>query len=88
MADKFNNFSDSPLAPARRAVGVTPHDSNALSNVPKGLYVGGAGNIVCRLVDDSADLTFAAVPSGVILPIRVSYVRASGTTATSIVALF
>ena len=87
MADKFQ-YSDSVQAPARKAAAVTPHDSNALTDTPKALYVGGAGNLVCRLVDDSADVTFVGVVAGSILPVRVSHVRSTSTTATSIVALY
>lgn len=87
MADKFQ-YSDSVQAPARKAVAVTPHDTNPLTDVPKALYVGAAGNIACRLVDDGADVTFVGVTAGAILPIRVSHVRSTSTTASSIVALY
>lgn len=88
MADEFSYLADRPTDPARNASAVTPHDTNALANVTKGLYVGVTGNITCRLVDDSADVVFTAVPAGAVLPIRVAYVRATGTTASNIVALY
>lgn len=88
MADEFTSTQDSPLQSARNASAVTPHDSNALANVSKGLYVGGAGNIACRLVDDSADVTFVGIAAGTVLPIRVSHVRSTSTTATSILNLY
>jgi hypothetical protein len=88
MADEFTSTSDSPISPARNALAVTPHDTNALANVSKALYVGGAGNIVVRLADDSADVTFTGVTAGSILPIRASHVRATSTTATSIVNMY
>lgn len=88
MADEFSLSADAPMAPARNASAVTPHDTNALANVSKGLYVGGAGNIACRLADDSADVTFTGIPAGTVLPIRVSHVRSTSTTATSIVSLY
>lgn len=87
MPDKFQSFSDVVSAPARDLAAVTPHDSNALVDIPKALYVGTGGTIVARGVDDSVDVTLKNVPSGAILPIRVQYVRATGTTATDIVAL-
>jgi len=88
MADEFSLNADSPIAPARNASAVTPHATNPLANVAKALYVGGAGDIACRLVDDTADVTFVGVPAGAVLPIRASHVRATGTTATNIVALY
>lgn len=87
MADRFELRPDNVSAPARRAAAVTPHATNPLTDVPKALYVGGEGTVVCRLVDDSADVTFSAVPAGTLLPIRVSHVRAT-STATLIVALY
>jgi hypothetical protein len=87
MADEFANLSDSASAPASNAVAVVPHATNPLADISKALFIGGAGNLVCRLVGDTADVTFTGVQAGQILPIRVSHVR-SATTATSIVALY
>jgi len=88
MADTFTSFVDTPSAPATRAVAVTPHDTNAIADLPKGLYVGGAGNITMRGVNDTADRVWAGVPAGTVLPFRAQYVRATGTTATFILALY
>lgn len=87
MADNYQ-FLDGVDAPARQAVAVTPHATNELAQIPKALYVGGAGNIACRLVGDAADVTFVGIPAGTIIPIRVSHVRVTSTTATSIIALY
>lgn len=87
MANEFSTTPDGPMDPARNASAVTPHATNPLANVTKGLYVGGTGDIACRLVDDSADVTFVGVPAGSILPIRVSHVRDT-STADDIVALY
>lgn len=88
MADKFKENSDSVSAPARKAIAVSPHDVDALTDVPKALYVGAGGDIVCCMIDDSEDVAFVGVPTGAILPIRVSHVRSTGTTAASILALY
>ena len=87
MADRFGNFSDSLSSPASSAVAVTPHDANPLPGVSKALYVGTGGDIVLRGRGDSADSTWKNVPSGAILPIRVTHIRASGTSAADILAL-
>lgn len=72
---------------ASGAYAVTPHDTNPMTGGATALYVGGAGAIVLRAADSGSDVTFAAVPAGTILPVRASHVRATGTTATAIIAL-
>lgn len=53
----------------------------------RALYVGGTGNVVCRLIGSTADVTFSAVPVGTVLPISLKKVTQNGTTATLMVAL-
>lgn len=84
--DPFQSFGDSIGDPARRAFTVTPSDSAELVSLPKALLIGGAGIVVLRPVDSAADVTIPVV-AGQIVPIRASFVRATGTTATQIVAL-
>ena len=88
MTDQFSNSADQVSAPATRAVSVTPHDSNALSDIPKALFVGTGGNITMRGVNGSADQLWKNVPSGSVLPFRAQYVRATGTTAADLLALY
>lgn len=88
MADYFATSADTVSAPARRALTVTPHDSNALTDIPKALYVGTGGNITMRGVDGTADQLWKNVPAGALIPFRAQYVRATGTTAADIVALY
>ncbi len=88
MADQFLAHGDSVSAPARRAAALAPHDVNALSEVPKALIVGTGGDIVARGVGGGADVTFRNLGSGTLLPFRAEYVRATGTTAQHIVALY
>ena len=88
MADQFSNVADAVSAPATRAVSVTPHDSDALSDIPKALFVGTGGNLTLRGVNDAADRVWKNVPSGSVLPFRARYVRATGTTAADLLALY
>jgi hypothetical protein len=75
--------------PAQNWVAVTPNDS---TDVPRGrfraLYIGGAGAV--SLIDpvSGSAVVFAAVPVGTVLHVEASRVRATGTTATNIVALY
>lgn len=87
MTDPFSTRADSVSAPAQRARAVTPHDSNPLPDVPKALYVGSGGTITMRGSGDSTDSIWSNVPSGSIVPFRPSHVRATGTTASDILAL-
>jgi hypothetical protein len=87
MTDIFQNRADDMSAPASRCVAVTPSDGLALPETPKALYVGTGGSIVLQGVGGGGDVTLANVPGGCVLPIRVAFVRASGTTAADIVAL-
>ena len=88
MADQFSANADQVSAPATRAVAVTPHDTNALADIPKALFVGTGGTIAMRGVGGTADSSWKNVPSGSVLPFRAQYVRATGTTAADILALY
>lgn len=76
-------------AGADRLRAVTPNDS---TNLPLGtaaaLWVGGAGNVAILADIDTSAVTIVAIPAGTILPIRTKRVLSTGTTATSIVALY
>ena len=63
-----------------KAIAVTPSDT---VNLPytSGFYVGGAGNVTVQT--EAGDITtFNACPVGLIVPIRITKVLATGTTAT------
>ena len=85
-ADRYGSFADDADNPARLAFEVTPDDAASLQILPKALLIGGAGQITLRAVDSPDDVTFP-VASGQIVPIRASFVRATGTTATAIIGL-
>ena len=71
---------------ARSALAVTPNDSTVLQAGIRALYVGGAGNVSVITVGGQT-VTFVGVGAGSMLPIQVARVRATDTTATSILAL-
>lgn len=85
MADPFRR----PYAgsdPGVQALAITPHATSEVDPIPRAVYVGGGGNLVVRLMNDTTDVTFVAVPAGTLLPIRPRYVRAT-STATNIVGI-
>ncbi len=88
MEDAFSAAADQVSAPARRALAVTPHDSHPLADIPKALFIGTGGSITMRGVDGAADQQWVNVPSGALLPFRAAYIRATGTSAGNILALY
>ena len=73
--------------PARSFKPVTPHDTTGIVyGGCKGIWVGGAGNLV--VVDrDGTTVTFTAVPVGTLMPISPKIIKAA-TTATLLIALY
>lgn len=86
MADNFASFRQDLSSPATDGVAVTPSDSTVLTTT-RALFVGGAGDLAVEMASGNA-LTFAGVTAGSILPVRVTRIKATGTTATNIVALW
>lgn len=68
------------------AAAVTPSDSAYIATT-KGIYVGGAGNLAVEFANGTT-ATFTAISIGIIHPISVRKVLATGTTATTILALY
>ncbi len=82
----FSKSFDRIESQARVWASVTPSDSATFSPLPKGIYVGGAGNIALT-GEDGTSVTFAVV-AGAFLPLCPSKVLSTGTTATGIIALY
>lgn len=85
--DTFSTVIDSLVAPARNCFSITPNDTAILPSLPKAIYVGTGGNLVVRAVDGTADVTFTNVANGTILDIRITSIRATGTTAANLIGL-
>ena len=66
---------------------ITPHDTNELTSAPAFVYVGTTGDVKVKSLGGT-DLTFANVPAGVTLPIKVVMVYSTGTTASDLVAIY
>lgn len=77
--------------PASKFAVLTKHDTNDIPLVnnkgPRALYIGGTGNITV-LDQDGVSCLISTIPAGSILPIRPTRLMSTGTTATTIVALY
>ena len=71
-------------APAGDAVEITPNDSTRVHYTA--IYVGGTGDLKVTTEGEN-DVTFKSVQVGTILPVRVTRVFTTGTTATNLVGL-
>ncbi len=85
--DNYGSQSDTITSAALAPYAVTPNNDVDLPIIPKGIWVGTGGDVRLRGINSAADVTFKAVPSGYIIPVRPSRIYATGTTATDIVAL-
>ncbi len=86
MADKFASQSDSASGPARDTFPLTPSDTIAISPIPKGIFVGSGGSVTLRTVDSAADVTYRNLSDGSYIAVRAQFVRATGTTASNMIA--
>lgn len=85
--DPQPNYSKWIDSPAENAETVTPSNSVDITYVSRALYIGSTGDVKVDMKGGQT-VTLVAVPAGAILPIRVTRVYATGTTASSIIALY
>lgn len=86
MVDNFSSYSSALDSPARNAATITPHDTNDLANVTRGLYIGVAGALKVDMAG-SGTITIAAAVAGY-HPLCVSRVYSTGTDADDIHGLY
>ncbi len=87
--------SSNPL-PVESALAVTPSDTANLAppsgdanKATRALLIGGAGSVKVDMADaTTVTLTFPATACGLMVPISVKKVYATGTTATGVVAFY
>jgi hypothetical protein len=72
---------------AKEAVELAASDADELARKPQQVLVAAAGNAVVRASGSSADITLTGLAAGQVLPLSLSHIRATGTTAT-LVGLF
>lgn len=87
LAGLVEETAPSVTSPPKDMVAVTPSDVTVFPRVTRGIYVGFGGDIVIRTADGD-DLTFTFAENGTVLPIAAVMVKATGTTADNIIAMF
>jgi len=85
--DPFANTLGAPRHGYTNAAAITPSDSADLADVTQAIYVGGAGVLVV-IMQGGQTVTFSGIAAGTVLEVRASRVKATGTTATLLLALW
>lgn len=75
------------VAAAYKGVAVTKSDATILPTT-RALYIGGAGDVAVVFADGGSAVTLAGALAGTILPVQVTKVMSTNTTATNIVAFY
>ncbi|MCD7059664.1 spike base protein, RCAP_Rcc01079 family [Pelagibacterium xiamenense] len=86
MSTTFPGRTASMSGPAGDVFTITPDDAVDLAQTTRAIYVGVTGDLAV-VAASGAQATFAGVPGGTVLPLRVARVLASGTSAGSLVGL-
>lgn len=87
MSDLYKTHSRGLSSPAENALAVTPDDTAAIAQASRALYVGQGGDLAVEMLGGES-VVLGNVPAGALLPLRVTRVRATGTTAARIIALW
>jgi hypothetical protein len=79
------NYSENRPATRTVAIDVSGGDQTLGTGLGPalGIYVGGNGNLVCRLKNDTADTTFTGLIAGNVYYLAVAIIRQTGTTVTN-----
>lgn len=87
MPDPFASHQPGLTSPAGHALAVTPSDATPLSQTCRALYIGSSGSLSAVMASGET-VSFTGLQGGMIYPLRLSQVRATGTTAGGVVALY
>lgn len=83
---EYNGVRESVSDPGDDGFDIVPSDSAALEEIPKYLYVGGAGDLHLKGRGKNRTVVLVGVPAGSLIPFRPEFVLAA-TTATDIVGI-
>lgn len=85
MSDEHATQYEGLESPLDQFITVTPNDSVDLATVPRAIYIGVSGDLSIEDKDGTV-VTLVGLAAGIWHPIRPYKVRATSTTADSIVA--
>jgi hypothetical protein len=86
ISDRFSEFTSGLSSPICGGFDIAPDDSADLQTVTRAFILGGGGDVAVVLKDGDT-ITLSGLAAGVIYPLRVSRVLATGTTATGLKGL-
>ncbi len=86
IADKFSEYTSGLSSPIFGGFDITPDDATDLVSLTRAIILEGAGDVAVILKNGDA-ITLPVLAAGVIYPIRVARVLATGTTATGLKGL-
>lgn len=86
MLDDFASYETGLTAPAAAAETITPSDTEELAYTTRALFVGQDGDVSVTFKSGDTVL-LRNLQGGVVYPLRLTAVLASGTTATDLVGL-
>lgn len=84
--DSFQDFSSGLTGPICGGFDIVPDDSAELAQVTRAIMVAQTGDLAV-LMKNGDTLTLTGLMAGVMYPLRICQVRATGTTASGIVGL-
>lgn len=88
ITDPFASHASDLTSPGRALVTITPSDAAELPTVVRAVWVGVGGDLVVVPIDGGGPFTIRNVPTGSLIDfVRIAAVRATGTTATSLIGV-
>lgn len=83
------SFKATPIpSPLVGAAPVTPSDVSDLPYITRGIMITGTAGNVALVFQDGSQVVLGGLSVGTLYPFAVTRVKATGTTATGIVAFF
>jgi hypothetical protein len=86
MTDRFESLSPSITGPALSGFAAIPSDTADLPETTRALYIGTGGDLAVFMMTGEF-LQLKQVPQGSLLPLRVTRIARTGTSAADIVGL-